>query len=443
MSKNTLFTQVPSAATHSSLDLFQKPSVLVNFDQGTVQETYPLTGLDGPTLEFELRTDRNSFLDMTEIYLKLVVTVTDVQQFTPVDEESRMQLVNNALHSMFQNCDVSLNGEHVSTSNSLYAHKAFITTEWSHTQGCKSSILQCQGYKYENNPGKLKENFDNAYYSQHNQWNDNPANDPHFQSTYFFFGKLAVDLFSCEKLLVPKCLLRIKLIKNTTDFFLKWCGDPKIDKDDAGNPVKPPQPGTFGVKFTKASLLSRQMLVAENVYSSIERALMKSPARYSYTETEAKTFIVPSGQNSFVKENIFNNRPIRSLAIAMNTNESFNGKLMTSPFHYRDFGLQRLILYRNGNAIYNISMKEGGHVQLYHNTLKSLHFYHDGPNVPLEQYKNHFVMVSDLTSTQQSNDQVYYPELIGGALRLEMVFEQALKSQLKFYSLENSWLHYT
>ena len=53
MSKNTLFTQVPSAATHSSLDLFQKPSVLVNFDQGTVQETYPLTGLDGPTLEFE------------------------------------------------------------------------------------------------------------------------------------------------------------------------------------------------------------------------------------------------------------------------------------------------------------------------------------------------------------------------------------------------------
>ena len=72
-------TQLPSAATHSSLDLFEKNPVLVNFDHGNVQQVYPITGVDGPTLEFEIRTDRNSFLDMSEIYLKMSVTIYDFE----------------------------------------------------------------------------------------------------------------------------------------------------------------------------------------------------------------------------------------------------------------------------------------------------------------------------------------------------------------------------
>ena len=36
-------------------------------------------------------------------------------------------------------------------------------------------------------------------------------------------------------------------------------------------------------------------------------------------ELKPRTFIILAGQNQFIHENIFNNAPIRTLAIAMNT----------------------------------------------------------------------------------------------------------------------------
>ena len=156
------YAQLPSAATHTSLDLFEKLPVLVNFDNGSVQEVYPISGVDGPTLEFEVRTDRNTFLDLSEIYLRVVVKLMNITdgEVKDVTATDRILLANNSLHSLFSNCDVSINGEQVSTSNSLYAHKAFLTTEWSHPSGCKQSILKCQQYEFESNPSNLQDIFD-------------------------------------------------------------------------------------------------------------------------------------------------------------------------------------------------------------------------------------------------------------------------------------------
>jgi hypothetical protein len=403
-------TQLPNAATHSSLDLFQKPPVLVNFDHGTWVETFPVTGVDGPTLEFELRNDRNVFLDISEIYLRLEICVKNLRTMIKLEKTDNVLLKNNILHSLFSDCDVSLNGEHICSSNNLYAHKAFITTEWSHTSGCKESLLECQGYKYV----------------------ADPDNDEELQETkrdlsksVHLYGKLAVDFFNCEKLLIPNTLMRIKLLKNSNAFILRYPA-----------PDNPEDADQYTVQFLKASLFSRHMVVAENVYASIERALLKSPAKYTFTESEAKTFIVPAGQSSFVKENIFNNKPIRSIAIAMNTNESFIGSAQSDPFSYKNFNLSRLVLNRNGIPIYDVKIKDGGYVRMFHTTLKSLHFDHDGPGVSLtEFYKNHFVMVFDLTSTLQSNTQVYHPELVGGAIRLELLFSKALEKSVEVLTI--------
>ncbi len=66
---------IPHAATHSSLDIFQKPSVLINFDSGNCQQYFPTTAADGPSLEFTITTDRNVFLDMDKINLKLTAKI--------------------------------------------------------------------------------------------------------------------------------------------------------------------------------------------------------------------------------------------------------------------------------------------------------------------------------------------------------------------------------
>ena len=44
-----------------------------------------------------------------------------------------------------------------------------------------------------------------------------------------------------------------------------------------------------------------------------------TPVVFNFLETLAKYFIIPPRQNQFVQENIFNNAPVRRIAIAMNT----------------------------------------------------------------------------------------------------------------------------
>ena len=53
---------IPSEATHSSLDLFEKPPLLVTFDQSLEQKTGPLYSPSGSSLEFEVVGDRNNFI---------------------------------------------------------------------------------------------------------------------------------------------------------------------------------------------------------------------------------------------------------------------------------------------------------------------------------------------------------------------------------------------
>ena len=55
---------LPAEATHSSLDLFEKPPLLVTFDHSFEQKTGPLYSPSGSSLEFEIIGDRNSFIDL-------------------------------------------------------------------------------------------------------------------------------------------------------------------------------------------------------------------------------------------------------------------------------------------------------------------------------------------------------------------------------------------
>ena len=60
MISNFLLTE----ATHSSLDLFEKPPLLVTFENAFTQNFGPSPSPDGPMLEFEILGDRNNFIDL-------------------------------------------------------------------------------------------------------------------------------------------------------------------------------------------------------------------------------------------------------------------------------------------------------------------------------------------------------------------------------------------
>ncbi len=177
----------------------------------------------------------------------------------------------------------------------------------------------------------------------------------------------------------------------------------------------------------------REMIVEKSVFDKIQSQITKEPAVYPFTEIKAKTYIIQDGQNEFFVEDIFNQEPIRRLCIALNTNEKFTGTLKENPFHFEKHKLKRVLISRNSIPLVDISTSSN--VEPYFGTLESLHFTDSGPAITLKDYSHHFFLVFDLTAPLSSNTEVYFPELIGGSLRLQLYFSTPADTPLELLLL--------
>ena len=136
----------------------------------------------------------------------------------------------------------------------------------------------------------------------------------------------------------------------------------------------------------------------------------------------AKTFNIPARQNQFVQKNFFNKAPIRRVAIAMNTNSAFTGSFTENPFWYQQFDLRQIRILRGGQP--TVHFDTADNCRLYVTTMKAMNFQDDIPSIPIDDNKDHYVVVFDLRSMQDAAEKCHYPELVGEQLRLELNFIQ-------------------
>ena len=60
--------------------------------------------------------------------------------------------------------------------------------------------------------------------------------------------------------------------------------------------------------------------------------------------------------------------------------------------------------------------------------MKAMIFQDDIPSIPVHTFKDHYVLVFDLTSMQDATEHCHYPELIGEPLRLELYISSLLEN---------------
>ena len=333
------------------------------------QQIFPTNSLNESTIEFQLETDRNIFTDLrsTRLFIRRIIIKGDR---TSLDNAEVTILVNNALHSLFSNCEVYPNNEQVHSANSLHAHQAFVSTKFSGTNGIKESLSQCQGYRCVIEP---------------NYFTKRPFTDVVFQKDkdeFIFYGPLAIGLFACETFLLPNVTVRLKLIRSSPAFYM-------IDTGGLNSEAI----------VLEACLFTRHVAISDNWMRSFKSRLLREPAIFYYNEELPKTFIIPAGQNQFIQENIFSNKPTRMSDIAMNLNNDFSGTYNTNPFHFRKFGLRQVKTVLGNQTIVNL--KTENQVRAYAETMKALKFDDDGPNIQYKDIENPFHLFFGLTSTKE------------------------------------------
>ena len=191
---------IPSEATHTTFDLFEKQPLLITFDNAFTQKVGPSYSPDGPMLEFEVLGDRNNFIDLQKLLLEIKYKISrnndcNLRTETDATNTDAHYFSNNALHSLFSECTVSANGV------KIFFRKT-----------AKNTWLVCQGYYYEDEPAKI-------------DGTDGRADDVAARKALvansqekYFIEKPAGDILICDKHLLKGVTLRISFRRSTNDF---------------------------------------------------------------------------------------------------------------------------------------------------------------------------------------------------------------------------------
>ena len=252
------------------------------------------------------------------------------EEETAEDEESPVPLVthvNNILHSIFSNVEVYINNQQIYNSNGLYAHKSYISNNFKGAISEYKGVLHCEGYDYEEFPDEIMEApLSEPFFTRRMKMLSRPDG-------FMLYGKLGVDFFPTSELLYPYMKIRLRLIRARRKFYM--------NSDNSNG----------SLEIVDCSLHTRRIALKDDYHKKRVDVFAYTPVEFNYLETLAKTFIIPARQNQLTQENIFNNAPVRRIAIAMNTDSAFTGSYTENPFWYQQFELRQIrILRRSANC---------------------------------------------------------------------------------------------
>ena len=414
-----------------------KVPVVDNVLSSHEQEIYPTTSRDENSNEFDFQTDRNVYVDLRQTYLALKIklvkgrgfdsykttekkkehkedavfteTGDDDVDFIEKDEGvPHITHVTSILYSICSNAELYINSQQIYNSNGLHAHRSHISNNFKSTLSDYMGVLHCEGYDFEDDPENLVEG---PVFNRRMKLYSRPDG-------FMLYVKLGIDFLTTSERLYPNMKVRIRLIRARPNFYMI-----------SENP-------NVSLSIVDCSLYTRPVMLKEDYHKNRMSQLAYAPVEYNYMETLAKTSIIPARQNRLIQENIFNNAPIRRIDIAMNSNSGFTGSFAENPFWYQKFNLRDIRILRGGQPI--VYHDTTNNCRLYVTTMKAMNFQDDIPSLPVDNFKDHYVLVFDLTSMQDATEHCHYPELIGEPMRLELYFSSALENVTEVIVLAES-----
>ena len=200
-----------------------------------------------------------------------------------------------------------INNQQIYNSNGLYAHKSYISNFKGSISECKG-VLHCEGYNYEEFPEeRIEAPLSVSFFTRRVKMLSRPDG-------LMLYGKSGIDLFSTSELLYPNMKITLRLIRARHNFYM-ITDNPNV---------------SFGI--VDCSLYTRRITLKDDCHKKRMDMLAYTPVEFNYWETLTKTFVFPARQNQFIQEKIFNNAPVRRIAIAMKTKSAFTGSCTENPF---------------------------------------------------------------------------------------------------------------
>ena len=402
----------------SELDLFDVPPTQTSIETGMYVEYHPISSIvSGAPIEFDVSASGDDYMDLTNslLHVRAKIVKSDGSNI-PANET--VGPVNNFLHSLFSQVDVTLNGTLITSSTNTYAYRAYLESLLSYGPAAKQSQLTSALF-YKDEAGKMdKPNPRAADKADKNSGLATRAEFSAESKEIDMIGRIHADIFFQERYMLNEVNLRVKLTRSKDVFCLMAA---------AGE--------TYSVVIAAASLLIRKVKISPSVYLAHAKALENGTAKYPIRRVICKTFTVPTGYLDVSNEKLFTGQlPIR-LVIGCVDNRAFNGDLARNPFNFQTFSLTELSVYLDGqlHGIKPLRLDYGkgqyitAFASLFSGTGKDNR--DEGNEIDRSDFTNGYTLYAfDLTPDQSEAD--HFNLSRQGTVRIDMKFSSQLANTI-------------
>jgi len=304
----------------TELKIFDDHPPQVVVEAGYFEDIHPQTSMDDTNnLEFNVPASNVDYLDLNDTLLSLQVKVVKWDGTALTDKDKPVPS-NYFMHSLFSDVSLSFNDRTVEGGSQMYPYKATIesmlnfNTEAKLTQhvvlGLDSSVVNRQAWVKES-------------------------------KTLEMVGPLRLDFLNQPKYLLPGVQVRIRLTRANPNFSLSYATGDTAPADN-----------TWKIVILKAILYVRRVKVHPAVLKAHNIGLQTKNALYPYTRSKVISFTIASGSSTYFKDNIFaSNLLPKAVIICLVRGAAFSGTVKHRALWFKDYGLTRVDLLRNGQSL--------------------------------------------------------------------------------------------
>jgi len=329
----------------SELELFDIPPTQTSIEEYRYEEFNPITSLDKNTpIEFKISAGRDEYLDLSESFLHLKARILDDagRNIPPtrndagaLNDTALVFPINYFINTCFSRVECYVNSKQIGSSDSMYAYRAYLESLLSDSNDVKMITAESKMFYRDRNT------LDD--YQGTDELTDDSANIGAYKRfvrtrySQLFEGMAPIhnSLFQQKKMLLPNVLIYLKFHRNNTDFVL----------------MAKRQNHNYRIEIEKASLMINIKRIASHVRVAHEEQLLKMNAKYPMRKVEIKFFTRGANRADLSEPNLVTGVLPKRVFMGMVSTDAFNGDRHKNPFNFQDFGIQSLVLRKNGMSV--------------------------------------------------------------------------------------------
>src|SRR5437868_590660 len=400
----------------SEAALFDVPPTQVDLMESFFQPFNPVNSLStGGSIEFTVPGSGELYIDpcMTHLYVKAQI----LKGGKPLVAADAVAPVNNLLHSLFGQVEISLNGTNVNSASNIYPYRAYIETLLGYSAETKKTLLHSVLW-HKDTPGKSDDPKSDAAKKRREMANPGKS--------FEMMGKLHADFFNSDRLLLNSVEMKVKLSKNKDAFCLLSDLIPATGNTPAQQP-------NYTIQIEECTLFVRRVKVSDMTGLSHAKELEKRNAVYPLNRVLTRAFTIPKGINTYTLDNIFQGQLPTRIVLGLVRDDAYNGDFTKNPYNFQHFDLNHLCVFVNGKSVplkpLTPDFQNSMYLREYHSLFSSLGIHFGNASFDLS-YKDYasgsclyaFDLTPDLCASETSHSSL----ITHGELRIEMKFRVGL-----------------